>query len=279
MPDTNDLTATLRAAEVDLGGTLGVAASRLDGSDAVRYHDDVGFPAASTIKVYVLLALLELAQAGEADLREEIELTAEQQVSGSGVLKNLTPGRLYTAHDLARLMVAVSDNCATNLLIERVGVARVNEMVARRGWSDTHLAGLLQRPDRGTGERTSASVTSPRDLHDHFRRLWNGALLDAHHTRVAQDIYRSQQFTDQLGRYLPFDAYSTEVGESDLVIASKSGSIRGVRNDAGVIASGGGAYVLAVMTKGCPDERFHVDNLGSLVIGRVSHALYQHFPA
>lgn len=273
----DDPTPTLVELERELGGTLGVAASRLDGSDAIAFQADEAFPSASTIKVYILLALLERVQDGSASLDDEIELVPEQQVSGSGVLKALTPGRTYTALDLARLMIIVSDNCATNLLIDHVGLERINASIARHGWGATRLAGLLQRPDSAEGARTSNSTTSPRDLQDHFLRLWAGALLDERRTALAKDIYRGQHFTDQLGRFLPYDGYSTEIGESDLTIASKSGSIRGVRNDAGVIASARGAYVVAVMTKGCPDERFHVNNLGSVVIGKVSHALYQRY--
>ncbi len=273
--------------ERDLQGTLGVVAHELppDGDEArrrasrepVTYRAERAFPAASTIKVFVLQTLLEHVADERVGLADDVTLNASDQVTGSGILKDLTPGRRYTVLDLARLMITISDNTATNLLIDALGVATVNASIERHGWSRTHLAGLLQRPDLASAGDTRRSTTSPGDLADAFTRLWRGELLPPPLTEVARSIYRKQQRTDQLGRYLPFDSYSTETGESSLVIASKSGSIRGVRNDAGVIEQGNARYVVAVMTEGCPDVRFHPDNLGAIVVAEVSRLIYDHF--
>ncbi|MEJ2358884.1 MAG: class A beta-lactamase-related serine hydrolase [Deinococcales bacterium] len=220
--------------EHELRGTLGVVAHELPvQSDAaggrkaregVAYRADHAFPAASTIKVFVLQALLEHAAAGRLGLDDERVLAPSDQVTGSGILKDLTPGRRYTLLDLARLMITISDNTATNMLIDALCVESVNTSIARHGWSKTHLAGLLQRPDLASAGDTRRSTTSPGDLADAFTRLWRGELLPPPLTAVARSIYRKQQRTDQLGRFLPYDAYSTETGEASLVIASKSGS-------------------------------------------------------
>jgi beta-lactamase class A len=267
-----DLDTTFETLERSLGGTLGVFARLLEpGGDIVAYRQDEVFPAASTIKVFVLHALLHQASSGALSLGDEVVLDAGEQVSGSGVLKELTPGRGYTLRDLAMLMIIVSDNTATNLLIERLGIATVNDVCRREGWRATELAGKLQRGGKGP------SVTSPRDLGDYFLRLWGGQLLPPELTRLAQDIYGRQQQAEQLGRDIGYDGYSSETGSSRLRIASKSGSIRGVRNDAGVIDTGDWVYLLSVMTKGCPDQRFHADNLGSRTISAVSKALFDRF--
>jgi beta-lactamase class A len=279
------LLGRLGTLEEALAGFLGVAAHRLERAEsgdaaapgAVSYRSDERFPAASTIKVFILQALLERVAAGGIGLDDEIVLREIDRVTGSGVLKALSPGRAYTVRDLATLMIVVSDNTATNVLIERLGVDAVNAATAAHGWRETRLAGLLQRPDLRAAGDTRVSTTSPRDLADAFARLWRGELLPPELTAVAQGIYRRQQDTDLLGRFLPFDAFRTETGEDRFVIASKYGALRGVRNDAGVIDDGDVRYVVAVMTRGCPDERFHPDNLGSLVVSRVSRALYEHF--
>ena len=258
--------------EAEFGGVVGVVATPLQGEQnkALRYNDDVTFPAASTIKVFVLQTLLELVQAGDLTLDEEILLTAAEKVTGSGVLKTLTADRPYPIKDLATLMIIVSDNTATNLLVGRLGVDKVNAVCQRRGWQDTLLTGKLQHGNE-------PSITSPRDLASYFARLWRGELLGAELTDAAKHIYQQQQYTDQLGRFIGYDAYSTETGESSLRIASKSGSIRGVRNDAGVVSSDGTAYAVSVMTKGSSDGRFHSNNAGSLAIASVSRAVYEHF--
>ncbi|NLG08430.1 MAG: serine hydrolase [Deinococcales bacterium] len=240
---------------------------------AFRAHEP--FTAASTIKVYVLLALLERVAAGELALEEELTVRADDLVSGSGVLKALTPGRRYPLLDLATLMIVVSDNTATNVLIERLGVDAINASIARRGWRGTRLAGKLQlRAAPGAAPR-SPSVTTPADLADHFGRLWLGELLPPELSETARRIYRQQQL-GELGRGIDHDAYSAEIGEAPWRIASKSGSVRGVRNDAGVFEPlrGGAPYVVAVMTRGCPDERFHQENLGARVVGEAARAVH-----
>jgi beta-lactamase class A len=265
-----EVTEKMERLEGELQGTLGVCAVPLSGeSESLGYREGERFPAASTIKVFILQALLEQAEAGTLSLSDEVVLSADEQVTGSGVLKELTAGRRYTLRDLAMLMIIISDNTATNLLIERLGVGTVNEVCACRGWAGTALAGKLQKG------LTRSSYTCPRDLADYFVRLWRGQLLSSELTAIAQGIYRRQQLTDQLGREIGYDSYSTETGESELVIASKSGSLRGVRNDAGVISGPHGSYALAVMTKGCPDERFYPENLGGRIVRAVSRAVFE----
>jgi beta-lactamase class A len=188
------------------------------------------------------------------------------------VLKALTPGRTYTLRDLATLMIIVSDNTATNLLIDRLGVEAINERCLRHGWHGTRLFGKLQ-----TGDATETSHTTPADLCSYFAQLWRGDLLPPALTGVAQDIFRRQQLTDGLGGDLDYDRYSTETGASQLIVASKSGSIRGVRNDAGVIELAGRGFVVAVMTKGGTDPRFYPGNPGVRTIAKVARALYDHF--
>lgn len=292
----DDIEDELRQMELELGATLGVVAALLPSSleskgaagpgsptsplplalpvgQVVRYNPSEQFPAASTIKVFVLLTLLEQVGNGAASLDEELTLTEADQVTGSGILKSLSPDRSYTLRDLATLMIIISDNTATNLLIERVGVDEVNEACRRHSWEGTYLAGKLQTRSGST----RSSLTCPRDLADYFVRLWQGELLPPQLTSVAQEIFRKQQLTDQLGRELDYDSYSTETGESRLVIASKSGSLRGVRNDAGVFEMGDFVYAVAIMTKGCADERFHPDNLGSRIVSKVSRLVFDYY--
>jgi len=237
------------------------------------------FPAASTMKVYVLQALLEAVVAGDKDLGDTRRLLADDKVTGSGILKLLSDGSRVTLLDLATLMICVSDNSATNMLIDELDIARIRESVEANGWTDTSLSGKLQQAPVVGGTKRSPTMTSPRDLANYFGRLWAGDLLPPELTEVAQRIYRRQQF-GELGRSIGYDSYSAEIGVSDVVIASKSGSIRGVRNDAGVIErvgqDGGGNVVIAVMTDGCADLRFHAENLGARVVGEVSAAVLAH---
>lgn len=261
-------------AELAMGGVLAVCASRLDGSDPVTYRERDVAPAASTIKVYLLGALLDDVANGRITLDHEVALGPVDQVTGSGVLKSLQPKGTYTLHDLATLMIIVSDNTATNLVMDAVGLDRFRDWIACHGWSDTTATGKLQvRRD------APPSATSAHDLHDAMWRLWNGQLLPATETAVARRILGAQQQTAALGRDLDFDPYSTETGDSALVIASKGGTIRGVRNEVAVIRRRDDAFVMAITTRDCPDRRFHVDNAGLRTVSTVTRLLYDRYLA
>lgn len=270
----HDIKGEIEQLEKTFGGRVGVFAAALSPTPLppIHYRETESFPAASTIKVFILQTLLERVQAGELALEEEVVLEEGDKVTGSGVLKSLSAGRRYTLKDLATLMIIVSDNTATNLLIERLGVKPINCVCQAYGWSATYLAGKLQQ-----GDNTGLSTTSPSDLGSYFQRLWSGEGLNESLTQLAKDIYRKQQYTDQLGRELDFDAYSTETGVSDLSIASKSGSIRGVRNDAGVVTTGRTQFVISIMTKGAADTRFHVNNTGTLAVAAVARVVFDYF--
>ena len=112
--------------EKEFGGVLGVSAQGIGKqSDLPRINRqaDETFPAASTIKVPILYTALRLADLGRVSLSERIPLTAEDQVAGSGVLRDLEPGLEPTFYDLLMLMTIVSDNTATNMVIDRIGTA------------------------------------------------------------------------------------------------------------------------------------------------------------
>jgi beta-lactamase class A len=268
------LQAALARAEAAMGGVLGLRASLLDGSDVVAYRDDDVAPAASTIKVFLLAALLADVADGRLDLEHEVELRDADRVPGTGVLKVLEASRTYPLRDLATLMIVVSDNVATNLVLDQVGLTRFQAWLGASDWPATRATGRLQvRRD------APRSTTSARDLHDALRRLWTGELLPDRETAVAREILSAQQHTDTLGREIGYDAYAAELGESPLALASKGGQLRGVRNEAAVLERGGRTVALAVTTRDCPDLRFHADNAGSLCVSRVVRLLHDRYLA
>lgn len=266
--------AELAALEQEFDLTLGVWASPLDGSEElVQYNAETVFPAASTIKLFLLAALLNEVAAGRQNSERVLTLTDEDRVGGSGVLTELH-GQHWSVRDLAMLMIIVSDNTATNVLIDLLGVELVQDYCVQHGWESTRLTGKLMVGRSGPG-----AASSPRDLADCLRSLWRGELLPTAETELAQEILLAHQYTDQLGRELDYDRYSSAAGADDLLIASKTGSIRGVRNDVGVIMRGERAYVLGVMTKDCSDLRFNADNAGSRAIMHVNRLLHDRWLA
>lgn len=262
----------IRNEEAALGGTLSLVASDLAGDQLLTYRPDLVTRAASTIKVPLLITWLEGVVDGRFSLDDEVPFEPGDAVPGSGVMKILARGRPYLAIDLAHLMICVSDNTATNLLMRLVTVERINALADRNGWVGTRLFGPLQ-----VDPPSAPATTSARDLHTMMRALWAGELLPPAQTDVAREILLRQQFTDHLGRYIGYDAYQHEVSSHPVSIASKGGSLPGLRNETAVVLSSERGFVLGVTTAVPSDVRFHLDHPSHAVIARVTKALFDHY--
>lgn len=239
-------------------GEVGLLVTDLAGRELFALNPDRSFPAASTIKVPLLVQALEEAQAGRLDLGGRVTLRAEDRVPGAGVLHELEAGLALTWQDVLTLMIVVSDNTATNMLIGRLGVEGVNAWVSRHGLTKTRLVGPLQLPPERQTEaqrRGERNRTTARDQVALLGRLARGELLDPPHTELALSILARQQLRDMLGRHVPRDAE----GEPLYQVASKSGELRGVHHDVGVLFTPR-PLVVALLSEGGADPREHPDN-------------------
>jgi len=218
---------------------------------------DEALPAASIVKVALLVRGLLAAQEGEVPLAERVPLRAEDRVPGSGVLHELAPGLTPTWEDLLTLMVIVSDNTATNLVISRLGLERVQAWLAQT-LPDTRLVGRLQLPPELRNDaqrRGERNTTTARDTAALLTRLYRHELLDDAHTRLALDILGRQQFRDILARHVPRGVD----GEPLYRVLSKSGELTGVHHDAGLLLLPRPLSV-AVLSVDGSDPREHPDN-------------------
>lgn len=260
--------------------TLGVALLPLsnEASPPVLYNETVVFPAASTIKTFLLHALLADAQAGTLSLSEQYVVKQSDLVGGSGVMKTLSPGQSWTLLDIATLMIIVSDNTATNIIFERVGRYRFHEVAHTEGWTSTFMPRklMLKNPPPSPEGFPPMSQTTPLDLAQHFAKLWQGKLLDETHTNIAKRIYLQQQYLT-LGRLLGYEGSNAD--DNTFLIGSKTGSIDGVRHDAGIFCLPEPPYkplyAVAILTKGCDDNRYVPDNRGGLIVSEVSKLLFE----
>lgn len=262
-----------QAFTAETGGTLGVWARRLDGGPAVAYQAEALFPAASTIKVPVLYEVLRQAVEGRLDLGSPVVLRAEECVPGSGVLKDLTPGVQLSVLDLAVLMIIISDNTATNLLIDLVGIDAVNRSMQELGLNQVRLARKIfhtHMPGR--------NEASPAGLGRLMEGIGRRDVLTPAACDRMLEILRRQQDKSLLTRYIEaYEFEAEEFGQSPVTVASKSGWSDGVRNDIGIIWAPAAAYAVAILSRGCRDEREHPDNAGSIAVARASRAVYRHF--
>lgn len=246
---------------VQFDGVMAVAFKDLETNDVVAINADALMPQASSIKVAVLVELLRQAQAGKLRLEDRVEIRKAQFAGGSGVLLDFGDGTsAVSLRDLAALMIVVSDNTATNVLIDRVGQAQVNAMLQSAGFERTRLMRKMIQPDEE--RRGIENVSTAREMTGIFEQLYRGKLLDAAHTALAIELLKNEKYEPTaMGRGLP----------AGVALASKPGSLTGVRCESGVVLLEGRPYVLSVMTTYAAD-----DAAAERAIAEVSRRVYSY---
>jgi len=231
--------------EVDrnLDGVMGV--SVLDLTDGHRYqlHAKDVFPQASSIKICVLAELYRQAQQGKLKLTDFYTVNAADLVPDSDIMGGLTPGvTRITLRDLATMMVAVSDNSAANVLIDRIGMDDVNAFLNSLGLHDTRLRRKMMDLKAATEGRENTST--PTEMTTLLEALYRGKVLNK---EMTEDFFKV--LATHKDSWIPRDL------PDDLKIANKPGALEGVRNDSGVIFVEKRPYILCVMTTYLRRER------------------------
>jgi len=218
----------------------------------IDVHGDRVVPAASTIKVPILVTALERVADGRSNLADLVPIRADR-VGGSGALSLLPSVSELPLIEMLRLMIALSDNDATNAVIDLVGLTAVEQTCGRLGLGETHLRRLLM--DFEASDAGIDNVTCARDLAGLMFSLRVGQALPPAETGVALDILAEQQFLDGLPAWLPDTVWR----------ANKTGELSGVRHDMALIEHGGRWVVVAVTATGLLGPSAGVDR-GSTVL-------------
>ena len=265
--------AELNNLVAEFPGQVGYWLENLTTGEVFGHQPARSFLAASTIKLPLLWQALEEAH----PLEQTLPIQTNQRALGSGVIKDLQLEAL-SLQDLLTLMITVSDNTATNVVIDLLGhKTPINAWLGQKGWTSTHLAGKLSMPDdRPDPLRlpNDAARTSAADLADMLRRLWRRELAHP----LALEILGKQQFSELL-RELPTDPDHLEELTSPLQVYSKSGWLREYRHDAGILSRGDQAVVVVGLTQSTHDLRFHPDHPAHRLLGRLAGWAYRRWLA
>jgi beta-lactamase class A len=221
---------------------------------------DERFATASVIKIPILVALAASVDAGERRWDDVVHVNPGDSAAGSGVIQYLSR-RDYTLRDVAVLMSIVSDNRATNLIIDLLGLERINEYCQRAGWPGTVLGRRMY--DFEARARGRDNFSTPRETGDLLVRLLAGRLLSATATEAVLSMLRAQQLRHKLPAWLP----------PDTPAANKTGNLEGVENDSGILFLPSGPVVAAVYINEVASPP-----LGWLAIQRLGRAIAEHAP-
>ncbi len=262
-----DLERTLEAIEAEMGGRLSVAAMHIDTRRTTLWHADRKRPTASVIKLPILVHAMMLHHEGSLSLDESVSLKESDKKPGSGVLTLLTEGLTLPIRDACMLMIAVSDNTATNLVLDRVGIDAVNDRMGVLGCPKTKLFRKVYSegpPVCPENARYGLGVTTARDMLRLLRMLYDGDIGDASVCRRIRAYLASQHYRDGIPRLL----------SPEWTYEGKTGAVDAVRNDVGFISSPtAGTIALAVFCSNLPGPMWTADNPGLLAIARVARAI------
>lgn len=275
MSEITPLQSSLEALIARFPGTAGIAALNLTSGDRAAIHAEVQFPTASMIKILVLFELVRTCARGQAQMWERLTLRSQDKTLGSGLLLDIDDGASLTLRDLAVLMMAISDNTATNLLIDRLGLHAINLACRDGGMWNTELRSKIDF-DKIRVSNDNLAVGTPRDFCAFLTALHRGELIPGGYVEQILGIMRIQKHMgNPAARYLPVDPYALEFGRvPEVWMASKTGGLDGVRCEAGIVHSPHAEWVFAVMTKDFDGRVSAHDNPGGQLIADASKLIY-----
>jgi beta-lactamase class A len=260
------LRQALAEVEQRLDGVMGVAVLDLNSGQKLLIRPDEIFPQASSIKIAVLAELFHQAQqsahgvSGKATLTDRYVVRAADIVPDSSILGGLTPEvSSLTNRDLATIMVAVSDNSATNVLIDRIGMDNVVRLTESLGLAHTQLRRKMM--DLQAAAQGRENISTPREMMELLEQLYRGKVIGP---PLLDDFFNV--LATNKNSWIPRDL------PADLKIANKPGELEGVRNDSGIVFLKNRPYVICIMTTYLANER-----AGEEAITRISRLAFELF--
>jgi beta-lactamase class A len=259
-------------------GKVSLYARNLDSGRDIGINADDPVRTASTIKLPIACAVVKFVADGKYTWADRLIIRREDKVSGSGILTDLSDGESISLRDATTLMIIVSDNTATNLILDRVGGDAVNDYLATLGLERTRV----MRKIRGDGNQLKPAqgwtreglrpenqgfgigVSTSREMVRLLEMLEQGKVVDPESSRLVLQMLERQQYKDGIGRKL-----------EQFRVASKSGSLDALRSDVGIVHTPHGRIAIAITVDGLPQIDYSPDNAAQKWIGEVSLAIIE----
>ncbi|MCI0456401.1 MAG: class A beta-lactamase-related serine hydrolase [Gemmataceae bacterium] len=254
-------------------GKVAIAVKHLETGEQWSLMGDQPMPTASLIKFPVLLELYLQVLEGKVKLSDLVTLRDKDRVPGAGILTyHFSEGATFPLRDAARLMIAYSDNTATNLVLDRIGIDSTNKRMDSWGLKETRINAKVYlgkttsvNPERS--KKFGLGSTTANETIKLLEMVHRGKVATPAMCKEMIEHLKNCQDKDTFRRLLP----------AGTVVAHKTGSVTGVRTDAGIIYCKGGPVAVCVLTAENEDRRWVPDNAGNLLCARVARAVYDHF--
>ncbi len=273
----NDLDAAVKARTGSFPGVVSIAAKNL--ATGATYNLSARQPVrtASTIKLPIMIECFYEASEGKLKWTEPLKLTEDEKVSGSGILQDLSAGDELPVRDMVDLMIVLSDNTATNLILNRITGNAVNARMAQLGLHETRVmrkilgdgknlkstpSGITEEGAKPENKKWGLGRSSPQEMLMLLEKLYRGELVNPQASQEMIAILKRQRDHNCIGRDM-----------KDVPIANKSGALDHLRSDVGIVYSKRGPIAMAITVEDIPEVDYGPDNPGDLLISALSEIL------
>jgi beta-lactamase class A len=258
----------VRAEVAEFSGNVSLYAKNLDTGATYSFGGDEQVRTASTIKVAVMIEAFARVAEGRAKWTDELVLTKEKKVSGSGILPEFADGLHLTLRDGVTLMMVLSDNTATNLVIDVLGADAVNARMQSLGLTETRLmrriggGGESEDGKREGNKRFGLGRSSPHEMVTLMERLERGEIVSPAVSKEMLELMKREQGQDGIWRAL-----------WQIPKATKSGALDLLRSNVGIIYHPRGRIALAVTCDDMPEPNWTIDNPAYQLMSRLSEII------
>jgi len=244
----------------NLKGQAGIVVEDLETGWTFIHNEDQPFPAASLVKIPILVTCFKAVEEGRLDLSEKHVLRREDRVGGSGILRRMRNGRSFTYSQLIDYMVTESDNIACNILIDRLGFDYINQVFEELGLQKTRLNRKMI--DFAARDQGVENYTTAAEMTGLLDRIYHHRCFNAEISERCLAVLKRQKINDRLPRYLP----------KEITVAHKTGLEKEVCHDAGIVFTPSGDYIITVLV-----HTWIGPGSAKIFIGRLSSYFYEIF--
>ena len=267
-----DLAASLQPLIDAHKGTVAVAIKHVESGETFRFQADKPMPTASLIKLPLMVAAYQAMADGKLKADQPITLKSEDKVPGSGILSaHFSGGATLSLTDVIHLMIVYSDNTATNLVIDQVGLPATAELMEKLGYPNTKLHSKVYRADTTIFPKRSQEFglgsTTADEMVGLLEQLAGGKLVSKQACEQMLGHLRANDDHSTFPRFFP----------PGTIVAHKTGAVSASRCDAGIIDTPTGPLILCVLTAKNEDLSWSDDNAAQVLCARIAEAAYNHF--
>jgi beta-lactamase class A len=260
-------------------GKVSLYAKNLDSGASYGLSAEQPTRTASTIKLAIMVECFAEAAEGKLKWTEPLTITKEEKVSGSGIAQDLSDGGQLPLRDMVTLMIVLSDNTATNLLLNRIGGNAVNARMAQLGYEQIRVmrkilgdrnqlkpspSGVTEEGSKPENKKWGLGRSSPREMVSLLEKIHRRELISRGASDEMFEILKKQRDHNGIGRDM-----------KNVTIASKSGALDALRSDVGIVYSKHGPIAMAITVDGMPEPNWSPDNPGELLISSLSEILVE----